>query len=64
MWLDIRLNDQILFTQNSYEKVIHNGRLGKLISVENIGGAFPTDTNRLLYLNLVPILVLILSHLN
>ncbi len=40
MWLDIRLNDQILFTQNFHEKGIQNGSLGKLISVENSEGVF------------------------
>jgi len=40
MWLDIRLNDQILFTQNFYEKGIQNGSLGKLVSVDNNEGIF------------------------
>tara|TARA_R110001599_G_scaffold310115_1_gene517215 strand:- start:9823 stop:11988 length:2166 start_codon:yes stop_codon:yes gene_type:complete len=40
MWLDIRLNDQILFTQNFYDKGIQNGSLGKLVSVENSDGIF------------------------
>tara|TARA_R110001592_G_scaffold356543_2_gene658683 strand:- start:55119 stop:57275 length:2157 start_codon:yes stop_codon:yes gene_type:complete len=40
MWLDIRLNDQILFTQNFYDKGIQNGSLGKLISLENSDGVF------------------------
>ena len=40
MWLDIRLNDQILFTQNFYDKGIQNGSLGKLVSVENTDGIF------------------------
>jgi len=33
-YLDLRLNDAILFTQNQYDKGIQNGSLGTLTSVE------------------------------
>ena len=54
MWLDIRLNDQILFTQNFYDKGIQNGSLGKLISVENserIFGIAELDTGAKIEIN-------------
>ena len=37
LFLNLRLNDTILFTQNHYEKGIQNGSLGTLTSVESCG---------------------------
>jgi exodeoxyribonuclease V alpha subunit len=54
MWLDIRLNDQILFTQNFYDKGIQNGSLGKLVSVESnddIFGVAELDTGTKIEIN-------------
>jgi exodeoxyribonuclease V alpha subunit len=40
LFLNLRLNDTILFTQNHYEKGIQNGSLGTLTSVESSGEAY------------------------
>jgi exodeoxyribonuclease V alpha subunit len=39
-YLDLRLNDAILFTQNQYDKGIQNGSLGTLTSVEGSADVF------------------------
>ncbi len=39
-YLDLRLNDAILFTQNQYDKGIQNGSLGTLTSVEGSGESY------------------------
>lgn len=39
-YLDLRLNDAILFTQNQYDKGIQNGSLGVLSSVQGAGESF------------------------
>ncbi len=39
-YLNMRLNDQVLFTQNLYEKGINNGTLGELTSVEPSGDSY------------------------
>lgn len=38
-YVDLRLNDAILFTQNQYDKGIQNGSLGVLTGVEKAGDA-------------------------
>ena len=40
LFLNLRLNDTILFTQNHYEKGIQNGSLGTLTSVESSDKAY------------------------
>ncbi len=39
-YLNIKLNDQVLFTQNIYDKGINNGTLGELTSVEPSDDSF------------------------
>ncbi|MDK9685479.1 AAA family ATPase [Pseudoalteromonas shioyasakiensis] len=39
-YLNIRLNDQVLFTQNLCDKGINNGTLGELTSIESTNGSF------------------------
>nr|PMH85664.1 AAA family ATPase [Shewanella sp. 10N.286.48.B5] len=39
-FLDLRLNDAVLFTQNHYDKGIQNGSLGTLTSVESSGESY------------------------
>jgi len=39
-YLDLRMNDAILFTQNQYDKGIQNGSLGTLTSVEGSADVF------------------------
>lgn len=39
-YLDLRLNDAILFTQNQYDKGIQNGSLGVLSSIQGEGESF------------------------
>ncbi|WP_067581818.1 AAA family ATPase [Endozoicomonas ascidiicola] len=40
LFLDLRLNDAILFTQNHYDKGIQNGSLGSLTSIESSGESY------------------------
>lgn len=37
-FLDLRLNDTVLFTQNHYDKGIQNGSLGRLVCVDTVEG--------------------------
>ncbi|MCK8120930.1 AAA family ATPase [Pseudoalteromonas sp. 2CM32C] len=39
-YVKLRVNDQILFTQNLYDKGVNNGSLGELSSVTNAGDCF------------------------
>lgn len=39
-YLNLRVNDQVLFTQNLYDKGINNGTLGELTSVESSGDGY------------------------
>ena len=51
---NIRLNDQILFTQNHYDKGIQNGSLGTLTSVNFSGDAYgevTLDTGEVIEVN-------------
>ncbi|WP_244732003.1 ATP-dependent DNA helicase [Psychrosphaera aestuarii] len=51
---NLRLNDQILFTQNHYDKGIQNGSLGTLTNVEFYGdiyGAVTLDTGEVIEVN-------------
>jgi exodeoxyribonuclease V alpha subunit len=43
-YLDMRVNDQVLFTQNLYDKGINNGTLGELTSVEQSGESYGVVT--------------------
>ena len=41
-YLDIRLNDPVIFTQNDYDAGVQNGTLGRLVSIEQTATHFGT----------------------